>query len=163
MKGRRKAVLLLVLGLLLAAPVGFAVAQIVDGSPSVSPGEEHTDPDPSSDPVELMDAYRQAEKNGDQAAKDESADAIRDEIVSRMGAEEKAAAEGAPPQADVPADTEAYVAPDVPAELVENCRRTLETEGEDKLCRLIVLNAEGKARSGAYSHDEVEQTLQEAE
>jgi len=26
-----------------------------------------------------------------------------------------------------------------------------------------VLNAEGKARSGAYSHDEVEQTLQEAE
>ena len=162
LRTKGKATLFLILALLLV-PAGFAVGQVADGDlPFVSQGDDHSDPDPGTDPVQRLNALRQAAQEGDSAAEKAAADAVRDEILSRMPSDEQEAARNAPKEANVPDGTVAYIPPTVPTELVESCERALAADPSDKLCSLIVLNSEGKAEPGAYSQAEVERTLEEA-
>ena len=135
MRVKGKAALLLILGLLLCAPAGFAIGQVVDGDlPLIGENEDHTDPDPGSDPVQRLNSLRQAASEGDPAAEKAAADAVRDEILSRVPDSERDAARNAPQEADVPDGTVAYIPPTVPAEFLESCERALAVGPERASC-----------------------------
>lgn len=157
---RVKAFLLTGLIALLALPVGFAVAQAIQGQPSSESGEWlHLDPDPSSDPVAMGNRLREARESGNAAELNRVLAEIHDEALSRLSPDERAAAEAAPAEVRVPEGTQAYVAPSVPSVLVDECAKRIANEKADTLCGLIVLHAEGRVRSGAFSAQEVADIL----
>ena len=91
MRIKGKAALPLILGVLLAAPVGFAIGQVADGDlPLIAQNEDHTDPDPETDPVQRLKSLRQAARADDPAAEKAAAATVRDEILSRMPDDERA-------------------------------------------------------------------------
>jgi len=157
---KRRAVLLAFLILALSLPAGFAIARAVNSVEAEQPPPTRIDPDPSTDAIAEREALEEAWKSGDPAEIAKAEEAVREEGLSRLDEEERNAAESAPPEPDVPRGTQAYVAEEVSPEQVERCRSILEERGHDQLCELIVLHAEGKARAGAYSAEEVERTLQ---
>lgn len=155
-----RAALLTGLVALLALPVGFAVAQVVQDQPSAGPSEwRHLDPDPGTDPIEMGKRLKAAEESGNEVEFNQVTAEIREEILSRLSPDERAAAESAPPAAPVPEGTKAYIAPSVSSVFVDECMRKASEERSDELCELIVLHAEGRLRSGAFSAGEVAEIL----
>jgi hypothetical protein len=145
---------------LLALPMGFAVAQVAQDQPSSESGEAlHLDPDPSSDPVAMGNRLADAQATGNSAELDQVTAEIREEIVSRLDPEERAAAESAPAEAPTPAGTEAYIAPSMPSVLIDDCAERVAEGKADALCELVVLHAEGRVRSGAFSAQQIAEIL----
>lgn len=160
MKRRLKIPLLAVVILAAALPAGFAIAQVVEGeSEGDRPPITHNDPDPSTDAVEIGKAYKEAQASGDHEAIERAADAVRDEWFSRLGSEERAGAETAPPEADPPAGTYAYINESITDGQVAQCKIRLAQGHEDELCELIVLYGEGEIEAGPYTKAEVEIAL----
>lgn len=152
-----RAVLLSGLVALLMLPVGFGVAQAVQEQP---PGESlHLDPNPSSDPVAMGNRLKAAQTSGDTAELDRVTEEIRDEILSRLDPEERAAAESAPPEPSVPEGTVAYIPPSMPSVLIDDCAERVSDGKATALCELVVLHAEGRVRSGAFSAEEITEIL----
>ena len=147
--------------LAVSLPAGFAVAQITSQPEAEQPPMDHLDPDPSTDALEIGAAFERAMESGDQAAIDRAADAVREEWLSRLGPEEKAGAENAPPEPEVPPGTYAYVNDAISASQVESCRDLLRQSRGDALCELIVLYGEGKIAAGPYTLDEVREILRD--
>lgn len=162
MKTRLKIPLLAVIALILLLTAGFAIAQAVDDpSESDQPRIDHVDADPSTDAIEIGDAYDRAVESGDQEAIDRAADAVRDEWLSRLEPEEREAAENSLSEVDVPAGTVAYLNDAINQGQVEQCEQMLDGGRPDELCELIVLYGEGKIEAGAYTKSEVEAVLRE--
>jgi hypothetical protein len=167
MKGERslkKPIFVLILGAVLAGlcvPAGFAVAEITQTS---DPGNEwsHEDPDPSTDGIQALKNLEAAQSSGAPRAEQEAVDALRAEVVSRMAPEDRAAAEAAPKEVEVPQGTVGYIADEVPGVIVEGCETRLLKGQEDPFCELLILNAEGKARSGPYTSAQIDAALKEA-
>lgn len=157
---KRRAVLLALLILALSLPAGFAIAQAVSSPEAEGPPPTRIDPDPSTDAIAAREALEEAWKSGDPESIARAEEAVREEGLSRLSEDERKVAESAPPEPDVPQGTKAYVAPEASPEQVERCRSIVKERGQDQLCELIVLHAEGRARAGAYSAEEVEQALQ---
>jgi hypothetical protein len=146
----------------LCLPVGFAIAQSTVGQPEGHPVEPtHEDPNPSTDPIRELQALEQADREGNAAAEAEAAEAVRQEILSRDGQTEREEAESAPPAPEVPPGTKSYVPPTVSPVIVSRCEETLAEGREDQLCELVVLHAEGKIRSGAFSPEQQSTILAE--
>jgi hypothetical protein len=159
---KRTSLLLGCLVAVLCLPVGFAIAQSTVAEPEGPPvAETHEDPDPSTEPAQELKALEKAHQEGNEAAEAEAAEAVRQEILSRDSQEEREAAEAAPPAPEVPPGTESYLPPTVPQEIVSHCEETLASGAEDQLCELVVLHAEGKIRSGAFSSEEQHAVLAE--
>jgi hypothetical protein len=155
-----RATLLTGLVILLALPVGFAVAQVVQDQPSGEIGEwRHLDPDPSSDPIEMGERLRAARESGDTTELDGVLEEIHEEALSHLSPDERAAAEAAPPAPSVPEGTKAYIPPSVPSVLVDGCAKKISEGNGDALCELAVLHAEGRVRSGAFSAEEITEIL----
>jgi hypothetical protein len=143
----------------LALPVGFAAAQAIrDEATEADPHLRET-PEQVRYLAEQKEVAEQAYAAGDTAAVDKAADAIRDVQLTLMDDEERQAAEAAPPQAPVPEGTLAFVPDSMPTSTIELCVEELREKDTEPLCELIVLHAEGKIRSGAFSPQEVEQAL----
>lgn len=146
----------------LCLPVGFAIAQSTVAQPEGHPAEPtHEDPNPSTDPVQELQALNRAHNEGNKAAEAEAAEAVRQEILSRDDQAEREAAESAPPAPEVPAGTKSYLPPSVPQTIVSHCEETLAEGNTDELCELVVLHAEGKIRSGAFSPEQQSTILAE--
>lgn len=159
---RRTSVLIGIVVAVLCLPIGFAIAQATIAEPELPPvAESHEDPDPSTDAVQEMQALQKAHDEENQAAEKQAAAAMREEILSRMSPEDRAAAEAAPPQEPVPPGTKSYVPPSIPPEAVSKCENELAKTPGLELCELIVLHAQGKIRSGAFSADQQSAALQE--
>lgn len=147
---------------LLALPVGFAVAQVVQDQSSGEAGEwRHLDPDPSTDPVAMGNRLAEAQASGNAAELDRVTAEIREELISHLGPEERAAAESASPEPDVPAGTVAYIAPSIVPALVDDCVEKVKEGTADALCKLVVLHSEGRVRAGAFSAEQVAEALGE--
>jgi hypothetical protein len=161
MKTRLKIPLLALLLLVVSLIAGFAIAQGVDQETEIDePPITHTDPDPSTDAIEIREAYDEAVDSGDPEAIEKAAEAVRGEFLSRLSPEEKAVVESAPPEADVPADTYAYLSPYIDDGLINQCSdRMAEERRPNELCELMILYGEGKIESGPYSKDEVKAIL----
>lgn len=139
----------------LCLPVGFALAQSTIGLPESHPAEPtHEDPNPATDPTQELQALEQADQAGNKSAEAEAAEAVRQEILSRDDQADREAAETAPPAPEVPAGTKSYLPPTVPQAIVSHCEETLAAGNTDELCELVVLHAEGKIRSGAFSPEQ---------
>lgn len=148
---------------MLCFPIGFAIAQtaLPEQAPPVT--ETHEDPDPSTDPVKELQALEAAQRDGNPTSEAEAAEAIRQEILSRSSQEDREAAESAPPEVSVPPGTKSYLAPSMPEEVVSRCEAEIAKGDEgNELCELIVLRAEGKIRSGAFSPEQQRAALEEA-
>lgn len=160
MKKRLKTIPLLA-GIILAVslPAGFAIAQVMNQPEGEEPPITHLDPDPSTDAIKIGDAFTKAMESGDQGAIDQAADAVREEWFSRLGPEEKVAAENSPPEPKVPAGTYAYINDAITPAQVEACRDRLDDDHDDQLCELIVLYGEGKIEAGPYTLEEVQVIL----
>jgi hypothetical protein len=153
-------VLLTGLVALLALPIGFAVAEMAQEQRPDEHGEwRHLDPDPSTDPVEMGNRLKAAPESGDTAALDQVTAEIREEILSRLGPRERAAAESAPPAPSVPEGTVAYIPSSVPSVLIDECAERVSAGKATALCELAVLHAEGRVRSGAFSAEEIAEIL----
>lgn len=163
MRTRLKIPLLAATALILLLTAGFAIAQAIDQSESDEPPIDHADPDPGSDALEIGDAYTKAVESGDPEAIEKAARAVREEWFSRLGPDEKEGAEAASPEADVPADTYAFVNEAVTPIQVEQCRGRLDEGRPDPLCKLIVLYDEGQIEAGPYTEAEVDAILGVAE
>jgi hypothetical protein len=159
---KRTSILLGSLVALLCVPIGFAVAQSTLTEPDVPVAETNEDPDPSTDPVQELDALNKAVQAGDAAAEAQAAEAMRQEILSRSSQTDREAAESAPPEEEVPPGTITYLAPSMPDEVVSQCEENIAKGEEDELCELIVLRNEGKIRSGAFTAEQQSATLREA-
>lgn len=158
---RSRAVLLGTVVAVLCVPAAFAVAEFTQTDDPVNEWS-HEDPDPSTDGVEALEALEAAHDSSDSQAEQEAAGALRKEIQSRQSPEERAAAEAAPEEADVPPGTVGYIADEVPDVIVEGCEQRLDKGQEDRFCELIILNAEGKARSGPYTTEQIDAVLEGA-
>lgn len=146
----------------LCLPVGFAIAQSTVPQPESHPVEPtHEDPNPATDPAQELQALERADQEGNKAAEAEAAEAVRQEILSRDGQAEREEAESAPPAPEVPPGTKSYVPPTVPQAIVSHCEETLAKGNQDQLCELVVLHAEGKIRSGAFSPEQQSTILAE--
>jgi hypothetical protein len=147
---------------LLCIPIGFAVAQTAIPEQDLSVAEMHKDPDPSTDPVQELNALHKAAQEGDKAAEARAAASMRQEILSRLSQPDREAAESAPPEPVVPPGTKTYLAPSMPDEVVSRCEEEIERGSENELCEMIVLRDEGKVRSGAFTPEQQSAALKEA-
>jgi len=156
-----RAVLLVGFVAVLALPVGFAIAQVVQGQQYDESGEWlHRDPDPSTDPIVMGEHLREARATGNTAEEDRVLEEIHVEALSRLSPEERAAAESAPPAPDVPEGTQAYIPPYKPSvALLEDCEKRISEEKATPMCELSVLHAEGRIRSGAFSPEQIAEIL----
>jgi hypothetical protein len=159
---RSRAILIGAVALALCVPAAFAVADLGQTSEDERNSWSHEDPDPSTDGRELLDNLDQAHAEGNSEAEDEAAEALRAEIQSRMTPEDPAAANTGPREADVPPGTIGFIAEDVPDVIVEGCEHRLKKSQEDNFCELLILNAEGKVRSGPYTQEQIDAALEEA-
>ncbi len=159
---KRTSVLLGCLAALLCLPIGFAIAQTAMPEQDISVAETHKDPDPSTDPVQELNALHRAAQAGDKAAEAQAAVAVRQEILSRLSQADREAAESAPPEPVVPPGTKTYLAPSMPDEVVSRCEEEIKNGGGSELCELIVLRDEGKVRSGAFTPEQQNAALKEA-
>lgn len=158
---RGRAVLVGAVVAVLCVPAAFAVGELTQTDDPVNEWS-HEDPDPSTDGVEALEALEDARSSSNAQTEQDAADALRKEIQSRQSPEERAAAEAAPEEADVPPGTVGYIAEEVPDVIVEGCEQRLDKGQEDRFCELIVLNAEGEARSGPYTAEQIDAALEEA-
>lgn len=154
-----KVVLLAILTLAISLPAGFAVAQVIDSPEAEQAPETRLDPDPSSNAIAEADALRKAEESGDQEAIGKTAEAVHAEWLSRLGEDDRKAAESAPPEVQVPLGTEVYIPPSMPEQLVTQCEALLRERGQEEVCELAILHDEGKVRSGAFSAEAVKDVL----
>ena len=145
----------------LCAPVGFAIAQAAMPSPEPPVGETREDPDPTTNPIELKSALERATAAGDREAEAAAAEAMRQEVLSRVPQADREAAEAAPPEPEVPAGTKTFIPDAITEETITHCRESL-AGGSDEVCELVLLHAEGKVRSGAFSAEEQAEALEEA-
>jgi hypothetical protein len=159
---KRTSLLVGCIAAILCLPVGFAIAQSTVAQPESHPVEPtHEDPNPGTNPAQELSALERADKEGNPAAETEAAEAVRQEILSRDAQPEREEAEAAPPAPEVPPGTKSYVAPTVPQVIVSRCEETLAEGNTDELCELVVLHAEGKIRSGAFSPEQQSTVLAE--
>ena len=159
---KRTSLLVGCIAAVLCLPVGFAIAQSTVGQPETHPVEPtHEDPNPATDPTQELQALEQAHQEGNAAAEAEAAEAVRQEILSRDGQAEREEAESAPPAPEVSPGTKSYLPPTLPQAIVSHCEETLAAGNEDQLCELVVLHAEGKIRSGAFSPEQQSSILAE--
>lgn len=161
MKKRLKMPLFAFIILAVSLPTGFAIAQVADQPESEAPPLTHADPDPSTDAIEIGEAFKKARESGDPEAIQKAADAVRAEWFSRQGPEEKEGARTAPKEPDVPAGTYAYINDAINGVQITECRNRLAEGHDDELCELIVLYGEGRINAGPYTKDQVEAILNE--
>lgn len=145
----------------LAVSAAFAIAEIGQTNDPVNEWS-HEDPDPATDGIQALKDLEAAHDSVDSGAEQEAVDNLRNEIVSRMAPEDRVAAETAPAEADVPPGTIGYIADEVPDVIVEGCEKRLREGQDDSFCELLILNAEGKARSGPYTAEQIASVLKEA-
>jgi hypothetical protein len=159
MKKRFMVPLFVVIAVAVSLPAGFAIADAVSGGEAERPPITRTDPDPRTDPIAQREALEAAWESGDPAAEEKAANALREEMQSRMAPDERQESEAAPPEVDLPPSTYAYVSPAVTPFQIEQCREHLKVNGDDRLCQLIVMYGEGKARAGAYTLEQADQAV----
>jgi hypothetical protein len=149
-----RTVLFLAVALLVCLiPVALATGQVPDTGEGEQSVSELPDPSPQ------LQRMEQAYVTGDEKAMDEAAEEVRAETLAKMPADEREAAEAAPPAPKVPPGTLAYVSPYTSDETVKKCEEILGAGREEPLCKLVVLHSEGKLRAGAFSADEVKAVL----
>lgn len=159
MVNKHRVSLMVVIVLAASLPTGFALGQVVNQPESEQPPITHLDPDPSTDPIVMREALEKAVEEGDRASIDKATSAIHDEWLSRLGDEERVAAEAASPQPEVPAGTVAYVSDAVTPEQAQHCREVVAERGKEALCELIILHDEGKLRTGAFTDEQIVEAL----
>lgn len=141
---------------LVAFLAGLGTAKALDEkSEADDPPIARADPDPSSDSVRIGDAFTRAVESGDPEAIEEAAEAVRDEWLSRLGPEQREAAENSPPEAEVPPNTYAYISEHTTQPQAERCRRRLAEGHPDPLCELIVLHSKEEIEAGPYTKQQV--------
>lgn len=163
MTKRKRMALVASITAVLCVPAVFAIAHAAEGNGANDVNTAtHDDPDPATDPRQEYEALNKAQDEGNAAAEKSATEAMRDEILSRVTPEQREAAEATAQQPHVPAGTHTYIPPSMPKAVVERCEAEIK-EREEPLCELIVLHAEGKVRSGAFTLQEQSEALRGAE
>ena len=163
MNKRKRMALVASITAVLCVPAAFAIAHAAEGNGANDVNTAtHDDPDSATDPQQEYEALNKAQGEGNAAAEKSATEAMRDEILSRVTPEQRETAEATAQQPSVPASTHTYIPPSMPKAVVERCEAEIK-EREEPLCELIVLHAEGKVRSGAFTLQEQNEALRGAE